>query len=79
MATGTRTPGTPVRGVLERDVRQRLFSPLHEMDGLDGPPPPEVHQISTPGTPAEAYAVPAPQQQQHPPTLQEITAAIRQE
>ena len=50
-----------MRGVLgERDVRQRLFNPLHEMDGLDlSPPRPVEVQISTPaapGTPPEALA-----------------------
>ena len=30
----TRQPGTPLRG--EREVRQRLFSPLHTMDGDEG-------------------------------------------
>ena len=67
--TGSRAPGTPVRGVLERDVRQRLFSPLHEMD--DAAPGAEVHDIATPDTPVGA--------QQQAPTLQEIATMFRQE
>ena len=52
----TRLPGTPLGG--ERDVRQRLHSPLHEMDGLDSasPPRPEVHTMATPSTPRDASA-----------------------
>eukprot|EP00959_Pyramimonas_sp_CCMP1952_P197438 4129055-Pyramimonas_sp.AAC.1 len=72
----TRGPGTPVAETLTRDVRRRLFSPLHEMDDdLDlSPPRPEVHQISSPmapGTPEEAAA--------QPPTLQQIANLLKQE
>ena len=53
---GTRMPDTPVGGERgnkegDRDVRQRLRSPLHGMDsdGLVSPPIPEVHNIASPG------------------------------
>ena len=62
----TRQPGTPLGG--ERDVRQRLFSPLNEMDGAERA---EEHHIGTPDTPAGA--------QQQAPTLQEIANMFWQE
>eukprot|EP00959_Pyramimonas_sp_CCMP1952_P240413 5024310-Pyramimonas_sp.AAC.1 len=73
---GTRAPGAPVRGVLERDVRQRLFSTLHELDDLDlSPPRPEVRAMATPTTSEQQQQGSAPEAA----TLAQIASIMKQE